>query len=165
MSNWTLNLFSTNRRIRGEAKKCRKVYGIEHRDQWCTACRWKKACQRFLDWILLEIDGNRTLSLQRPTREELIWNCGWRKPKKHLCDLKLFLLFITITCFVFLLKTMLVLEKLKSEKDSLCPTTPAVFLHLIISRTDEVWPSLHAVNSHILNVYVNCLMWFKYCCH
>lgn len=37
------------RRIRSEAKKCRKVYGIEHRDQWCTACRWKKACQRFLD--------------------------------------------------------------------------------------------------------------------
>ncbi|XP_027765948.1 zinc finger protein 395, partial [Empidonax traillii] len=37
------------RKIRGEAKKCRKVYGIEHRDQWCTACRWKKACQRFLD--------------------------------------------------------------------------------------------------------------------
>ncbi|XP_046887544.1 zinc finger protein 395a isoform X1 [Hypomesus transpacificus] len=39
----------TSRRVRGEAKKCRKVYGIEHRDQWCTACRWKKACQRFLD--------------------------------------------------------------------------------------------------------------------
>ncbi|KAF7459511.1 Hypothetical predicted protein [Marmota monax] len=37
------------RKARGEAKKCRKVYGIEHRDQWCTACRWKKACQRFLD--------------------------------------------------------------------------------------------------------------------
>ncbi|XP_068606819.1 zinc finger protein 395-like [Brachionichthys hirsutus] len=37
------------RRIRGEAKKCRKVYGIERRDQWCTSCRWKKACQRFLD--------------------------------------------------------------------------------------------------------------------
>ncbi|KAK0141250.1 Zinc finger protein 395 [Merluccius polli] len=37
------------RRVRGEAKKCRKVYGIEHRDQWCTACRWKKACQRFID--------------------------------------------------------------------------------------------------------------------
>ncbi|KAM3626028.1 uncharacterized protein V6R79_021492 [Siganus canaliculatus] len=37
------------RRIRGEAKKCRKVYGIEHKEQWCTACRWKKACQRFLD--------------------------------------------------------------------------------------------------------------------
>ncbi|CAL8403706.1 unnamed protein product [Boreogadus saida] len=37
------------RRVRGEAKKCRKVYGIEHRDQWCTACRWKKACQRFMD--------------------------------------------------------------------------------------------------------------------
>ncbi|KFV55199.1 Zinc finger protein 395, partial [Tyto alba] len=38
-----------HRKVRGEAKKCRKVYGIEHRDQWCTACRWKKACQRFLD--------------------------------------------------------------------------------------------------------------------
>ncbi|KAB1255985.1 Zinc finger protein 395 [Camelus dromedarius] len=40
---------SSARKTRGEAKKCRKVYGIEHRDQWCTACRWKKACQRFLD--------------------------------------------------------------------------------------------------------------------
>lgn len=38
------------RRPRGEAKKCRKVYGVEHRDRWCTACRWKKACQRFTDW-------------------------------------------------------------------------------------------------------------------
>uniref|UniRef100_A0A2K6L8F2 SLC2A4 regulator n=1 Tax=Rhinopithecus bieti TaxID=61621 RepID=A0A2K6L8F2_RHIBE len=34
---------------RGDAKKCRKVYGMERRDLWCTACRWKKACQRFLD--------------------------------------------------------------------------------------------------------------------
>lgn len=38
------------RRPRSEAKKCRKVYGVEHRDRWCTACRWKKACQRFTDW-------------------------------------------------------------------------------------------------------------------
>ncbi|XP_034554995.1 zinc finger protein 395b isoform X2 [Notolabrus celidotus] len=37
------------RKGRGEAKKCRKVYGIERKDQWCTACRWKKACQRFPD--------------------------------------------------------------------------------------------------------------------
>ncbi|XP_027476730.1 SLC2A4 regulator isoform X1 [Zalophus californianus] len=37
------------RKPRGDAKKCRKVYGMEHRDLWCTACRWKKACQRFLD--------------------------------------------------------------------------------------------------------------------
>ncbi|XP_052002058.1 zinc finger protein 395-like isoform X1 [Xyrauchen texanus] len=43
------NHCTSSRRIRGEAKKCRKVYGIEHRDQWCTACRWKKACQRFHD--------------------------------------------------------------------------------------------------------------------
>ncbi|XP_033696286.1 SLC2A4 regulator isoform X7 [Tursiops truncatus] len=37
------------RKPRGDARKCRKVYGVEHRDLWCTACRWKKACQRFLD--------------------------------------------------------------------------------------------------------------------
>uniref|UniRef100_F6R780 C2H2-type domain-containing protein n=1 Tax=Ornithorhynchus anatinus TaxID=9258 RepID=F6R780_ORNAN len=40
---------SSTRKVRGDAKKCRKVYGIERREQWCTACRWKKACQRFLD--------------------------------------------------------------------------------------------------------------------
>nr|XP_020463734.1 SLC2A4 regulator isoform X2 [Monopterus albus] len=37
------------RKPRGEAKKCRKVYGMEKKDMWCTACRWKKACQRFTD--------------------------------------------------------------------------------------------------------------------
>ncbi|KAM3923602.1 SLC2A4 regulator [Leptodactylus fuscus] len=37
------------RKPRGEAKKCRKVYGMERKDMWCTACRWKKACQRFID--------------------------------------------------------------------------------------------------------------------
>ncbi|XP_070684895.1 zinc finger protein 395-like [Pempheris klunzingeri] len=46
---WLQHQSAPCRRIRGDAKKCRKVYGIEHRDQWCTACRWKKACQRFLD--------------------------------------------------------------------------------------------------------------------
>ncbi|XP_019911953.2 zinc finger protein 395b [Esox lucius] len=40
---------SFSRKARGEAKKCRKVYGLEHKDQWCTSCRWKKACQRFPD--------------------------------------------------------------------------------------------------------------------
>ncbi|XP_029101894.1 zinc finger protein 704-like isoform X3 [Scleropages formosus] len=34
-----------SRKSRGEGKKCRKVYGMENRDMWCTACRWKKACQ------------------------------------------------------------------------------------------------------------------------
>lgn len=38
-----------SRKPRSEAKKCRKVYGMEKRDMWCTACRWKKACQRFTD--------------------------------------------------------------------------------------------------------------------
>lgn len=37
------------RKPRGDAKKCRKVYGVERRALWCTACRWKKACRRFLD--------------------------------------------------------------------------------------------------------------------
>ncbi|XP_028380291.2 SLC2A4 regulator isoform X2 [Phyllostomus discolor] len=36
------------RKPRGDAKKCRKAYGVQRRDLWCTACRWKKACQRFL---------------------------------------------------------------------------------------------------------------------
>ncbi|XP_006566851.1 zinc finger protein 395 isoform X2 [Apis mellifera] len=40
---------SSPRRIRGETKKCRKVYGMEHRDLWCTQCKWKKACSRFGD--------------------------------------------------------------------------------------------------------------------
>ncbi|XP_047436302.1 zinc finger protein 395a isoform X2 [Mugil cephalus] len=46
---WLQHQSAPCRRSRGEAKKCRKVYGVELRDQWCTACRWKKACQRFLD--------------------------------------------------------------------------------------------------------------------
>ncbi|KAM5217916.1 SLC2A4 regulator isoform 2-T2 [Hipposideros larvatus] len=37
------------RKPRGDAKKCRKVYGTARRDLWCAACRWKKACRRFLD--------------------------------------------------------------------------------------------------------------------
>lgn len=28
-------------------RKCRKVYGIEQKDLWCTQCKWKKACARF----------------------------------------------------------------------------------------------------------------------
>jgi len=35
------------RRPRGDQKKCRKVYGMEHRELWCTQCKWKKACTRF----------------------------------------------------------------------------------------------------------------------
>lgn len=40
---------SPNRRARGENKKCRKVYGMDNKDQWCTQCKWKKACSRFGD--------------------------------------------------------------------------------------------------------------------
>ena len=39
----------THRKVRGESKKCRKVYGMENRHLWCTQCRWKKACVRFAD--------------------------------------------------------------------------------------------------------------------
>ncbi|XP_065350278.1 zinc finger protein 395 [Cloeon dipterum] len=42
-------LSPSGRRVRGESKKCRKVYGMEHREQWCTQCKWKKACTRFGD--------------------------------------------------------------------------------------------------------------------
>ena len=41
------NVKSPIRRPRGDAKKCRKVYGMDHRDLWCTQCKWKKACTRF----------------------------------------------------------------------------------------------------------------------
>ncbi|XP_048482060.1 zinc finger protein 704 isoform X1 [Plutella xylostella] len=37
------------RRARSDNKKCRKVYGMEHRELWCTQCKWKKACTRFGD--------------------------------------------------------------------------------------------------------------------
>ncbi|XP_069701966.1 zinc finger protein 395 isoform X2 [Periplaneta americana] len=40
---------SPTRKLRGETKKCRKVYGMEHRELWCTQCKWKKACTRFGD--------------------------------------------------------------------------------------------------------------------
>ncbi|KAK2721876.1 zinc finger protein 704-like [Artemia franciscana] len=36
----------STRRVR-DGKKCRKVYGLEHREMWCTQCKWKKACTRF----------------------------------------------------------------------------------------------------------------------
>ncbi|CAG5078776.1 Similar to znf395: Zinc finger protein 395 (Xenopus laevis) [Cotesia congregata] len=41
-------LNSMPRRARGDTKKCRKVYGMENREQWCTQCKWKKACNRFI---------------------------------------------------------------------------------------------------------------------
>lgn len=46
-------IVSPGRRTRGENKKCRKVYGMDNRDSWCTQCKWKKACSRFGDWKLL----------------------------------------------------------------------------------------------------------------
>lgn len=38
---------SPNRRTRGENKKCRKIYGMDQKANWCTQCKWKKACTRF----------------------------------------------------------------------------------------------------------------------
>ena len=45
----TTSMTHVKRRIRSDVKKCRKVYGIEKRDLWCTQCKWKKACTRFLE--------------------------------------------------------------------------------------------------------------------
>lgn len=37
------------RKGRGDGRKCRKVYGMENKHLWCTQCRWKKACIKFVD--------------------------------------------------------------------------------------------------------------------
>ncbi|XP_076348160.1 uncharacterized protein LOC143245790 [Tachypleus tridentatus] len=37
------------RKVRLESRKCRKVYGMDNKDLWCTQCKWKKACIRFVD--------------------------------------------------------------------------------------------------------------------
>ena len=42
-------LLRSGRRPRGESRKCRKVYGMDNREMWCTQCKWKKACTRFMD--------------------------------------------------------------------------------------------------------------------
>jgi len=36
------------RKSRSDIKKCRKVYGMENKELWCTQCKWKKACTRFV---------------------------------------------------------------------------------------------------------------------
>lgn len=40
---------SLHKKQRSEVRKCRKVYGMENREMWCTQCKWKKACSRFVD--------------------------------------------------------------------------------------------------------------------
>ncbi|GAB6029818.1 hypothetical protein CHUAL_005530 [Chamberlinius hualienensis] len=45
----TVKPMGLHRKSRGDSKKCRKVYGMENRDLWCTQCKWKKACTRFID--------------------------------------------------------------------------------------------------------------------
>lgn len=40
---------SSGRKPRRENRKCRKVYGMDKRELWCTQCKWKKACSRFCD--------------------------------------------------------------------------------------------------------------------
>ncbi|XP_074656620.1 zinc finger protein 395-like [Tubulanus polymorphus] len=38
-----------HKRSRSDVKKCRKIYGMDNRDMWCTQCKWKKACTRFTE--------------------------------------------------------------------------------------------------------------------
>lgn len=45
----TIKPSGLHRKSRGDSKKCRKVYGMENREMWCTQCKWKKACTRFID--------------------------------------------------------------------------------------------------------------------
>ena len=33
----------------GDGKKCRKIFGINNREAWCNACKWKKACVKYPD--------------------------------------------------------------------------------------------------------------------
>lgn len=33
----------------GDGKKCRKIYGVNNKAEWCNACKWKKACVKFPD--------------------------------------------------------------------------------------------------------------------
>ena len=49
---------------RGEKRKCRKVYGMERRELWCTQCKWKKACSRFSVAGLWSPAGQRPEQLQ-----------------------------------------------------------------------------------------------------
>ncbi|XP_076307316.1 zinc finger protein 704-like [Tachypleus tridentatus] len=47
-------LSTVHKRGRSEIRKCRKVYGMENRELWCTQCRWKKACTRFVTEALTD---------------------------------------------------------------------------------------------------------------
>ncbi|CAH1774227.1 unnamed protein product [Owenia fusiformis] len=38
-----------HKKARSDIRKCRKIYGMENRDMWCTQCKWKKACTRFME--------------------------------------------------------------------------------------------------------------------
>lgn len=49
LQNGSINRTSPTKRGRGETRKCRKVYGMDKKDSWCTQCKWKKACTRFID--------------------------------------------------------------------------------------------------------------------
>ena len=33
----------------GDGKKCRKIFGVQNKVEWCNACKWKKACVKFTD--------------------------------------------------------------------------------------------------------------------
>lgn len=44
-----LHQTAQSRKSRGDGKKCRKVFGMDHKQLWCTQCRWKKACVKFKD--------------------------------------------------------------------------------------------------------------------
>ncbi|CAH8462663.1 unnamed protein product [Schistosoma turkestanicum] len=68
-----LQPLTTSGRI--DVRKCRKVYGIENRDQWCNQCKWKKACRRFPNpcSVSKHAQGsiNRNISVEKCSQQPL----------------------------------------------------------------------------------------------
>ena len=80
-----------HRRVR-EGKKCRKVYGLEQRDLWCTQCKWKKACARFGKPNLAPNSNSETSTSllipasQQPQGAAVRAIKFWRKISRKICN-------------------------------------------------------------------------------
>ncbi|TNN15160.1 Zinc finger protein isoform 1 [Schistosoma japonicum] len=73
----TTSATTTSGRV--DVRKCRKVYGIENRDQWCNQCKWKKACRRFPNPCSVSkhtqgLTNNRNISIEKTNRQSLECN-------------------------------------------------------------------------------------------
>ena len=48
-------------RLKNSAAKCRKKFGMENKHQWCTQCKWKKACSRVAAAVAAATSASATL--------------------------------------------------------------------------------------------------------